>query len=332
MKGKILVTRKFPGNAISMLQSAGFKVEVFNRSDMAMPRKDMLKKIKGCLGAITLLTDKVNAEFFEAAGKQLKVVANYAVGFDNIDVVEATKRGIKVGNTPCEEVNEAVAEAAMAMILASATQIVAADKFTRAGKYRTWDPAIFVGPSLVGKTLGIIGLGRIGSGLANRAKDGFGMKIVYSDIKRNPKFQKAFKAKYLSLDQLLKTADFVSLHVPLFPSTRHMISTKQFNLMKKTAYLINTARGPVVDEWALIQALKANKIAGVALDVYECEPQLDCNPFDNNSLLSLGDKVIFTPHTASATIEARNKMAELAALNVINALNGKKMPAQVLAH
>jgi len=332
MKGKILVTRKFPGEAIPMLQKAGFTVEVFNRSDRAIPRKDLLKKIKGCVGAITLLTDKINAEFFEAAGKQLKVVANYAVGYDNIDVVEATKRGIKVGNTPCEEVNEAVAEAAMTMILASATQIVAADKFTRAGNYKTWDPAIFVGPSLVGKTLGIIGLGRIGSGLAKRAKDGFGVKIIYTDIKRNKDFEKEFKAKYMPLAQLLKASDFVSLHVPLFPSTRHLISTKQLNQMKKTAYLINTSRGPVVDELALIKALKAKKIAGAALDVYECEPQLDCNPFDNNSLLSLGDRVIFTPHTGSATIEARNKMAELAALNIINALKGKKMPAQVVAH
>jgi glyoxylate reductase len=325
---KIYITRKITPTAQNILKQAGFAVRSFPNSDRQISRKELLKNIKGCDAVLTLLTEKVNKEFFEAAGPQLKVVANYAVGFDNIDLVEAKKRGIKIGNTPCEEVNEAVAEAAMTMILASATQIVQANTFTKSGKYKTWDPMIFVGPSLIGKTLGIVGSGRIGSGLAHRAADGFGVKIVYSDVQRNKDFEKKFKAKYLSLNELLKSSDFVSLHVPLLKSTHHLISSKQLKMMKKTAYLINTARGPVVDELALLKALKAKEIAGAALDVYECEPAIDCLPGDNLQLKDF-DNVIMTPHTASASIEAREKMAALAAGNIVAALKGRAMPAEV---
>lgn len=327
---KVYITRKITATAKNMLQKAGFKVEMFPYSDRIIPRKLLLQKIKGCDAVLSLLTEKVDEEFFKAAGPQLKVVANYAVGFDNINLEAAKKHNVKVGNTPCEEVNEAVSEAALTMMLACATRIVSADHFVRTGKYKVWDPTIFVGPILKNKVLGIVGSGRIGGGLAQRAKDGFGLKLVYTDVKRNMDFEKKYNAKFMSLDKLLKVSDFVSLHVPLLKSTWHLISTKQLNLMKKNAYLINTARGPVVDEKALIKAVKAGKIAGAALDVYECEPSIDCDLSDNLSLLQLGDKIVMTPHTASATIEAREKMAELAAGNVIAVLKGRKMPAEVV--
>ncbi|MCC6639109.1 D-glycerate dehydrogenase [Candidatus Falkowbacteria bacterium] len=329
---KIYITRKITDTAIKALKKAGHKVSMYPHSDRQIPRKELLKNIKGCDAVLTLLTEKVDAEFFKAAGKQLKVVANYAVGFDNIDLKAAKQYDVKIGNTPCEEVNEAVSEASMTMMLALATQIVNADAFTKAGKYKTWDPMIFTGPSLVGKTLGIIGAGRIGGGLAHRAKEGFGIKIVYNNPQRNPEFEKMYGAKFMTKEQLLKVSDFVSLHVPLLASTRHLISTKEFKLMKKTAYLINTARGPVVDEKALILALKRNQIAGAALDVYENEPALDADPSDNISLRDkdIINKLIMTPHTASATIEAREKMAQIASGNIINALKGKKMISEVV--
>jgi len=312
-----------PDIAIQLLKKSGFHVESFNKSDAKIPRKLLLKKVKGCSGILSLLTEKINAEVMDAVGPKLKIIANYAVGYDNIDVKEAKKRSIVITNTPCEEVNEAVAEMAITMIMALARKIIQANKYTRSGKYKVWDPMLMLGNSLMGKTLGIIGLGRIGSGLAHRAADGFGLKIIYNDIHRNPKFEKKYKAKYASKEKLLKTADFVSLHVPLFPSTRHLISTKELKIMKNTAYLINTARGPIVDEIALNKALLRHDIAGAAIDVYECEPAIDCNPHDTYSLKKL-DNIIMTPHIASASIEAREKMAEIAAQNIINVLRNKK--------
>lgn len=329
MKPKVFISRKITETAKKMLVKAGFEVKMFPYSDVKITRGELLHRIKGATAVLTLLTEKVDAEFFKAAGSQLKVVANYAVGFDNINLNDAAKFGIKVGNTPCEEVNQGVSEMAMTMMLALARNISQADNFVRAGKYHTWDPMIFVGPSLTGKTLGIVGAGRIGGGLAHRAKDGFGLNLIYSDVKRNIQFEKEHGAKFVSFEKLLKTSDFVSLHVPLFASTRHMMSTKQFKMMKKTAFLINTARGPVVDELALLKALKAKQISGAALDVYECEPHIDCNPKDKLRLKDF-DNLILTPHIASATIEAREKMAILAAQNIIAAVKGKKMPAEVL--
>ena len=329
MKGKIFITRRLPGSAVAMLKKTGLSVSMYPRSDRAIPRAELLRKVKGCTGIISLLTDKMNDQVFGAAGPQLRVVSNYAVGYDNIDVAEAAKRKIKVGNTPCDEVSEAVSEAAMTMILACATKIIQANNFTKAGKYKTWDPLFFNGPSLVGKTLGIVGLGRIGSGLAHRAADGFGLNIVYFDLTRRPEFEKRFNARYLTIEQLLRRSDFISLHVPLLKSTYHLISTKQLKMMKKSAYLINTSRGPVVDELALLKALKKKEIAGAALDVYECEPAIDCIPSDSMRLKDF-DNVIMTPHTASATTEAREKMAMVAAENIIAALRGRQMPGEVI--
>lgn len=323
LKHKIYITRKIPVNAIAALKKSGFQVSSFPTSDAKISRKVLLKKIKGCSGILSLLTEKIDAEVMDAAGPKLKIIANYAVGYDNIDVKEAKKRGIVVTNTPCEEVNEAVAEMSMTMIMTLTRKIIQADEYIKSGKYKVWDPMLMLGNSLMGKTLGIIGLGRIGSGLARRATDGFGLKIIYNDIHRNPKFEKKYKARYASKEKLLKTANFVSLHVPLFPSTRHLISTKELKIMKNTAYLINTARGPIVDEIALNKALLRGDIAGAAIDVYECEPAIDCNPHDTYSLKKLNN-IIMTPHIASASIEAREKMAEIAAKNIINVLQGKK--------
>lgn len=327
-KKKVFITRKIPETSTKLLTKAGYEVESFKYSNKKITRRQLLKKVRGCTAILSLLTERIDGEVMDAAGDQLKVVSNYAVGFDNINLQDAKDRGIKVGNTPCQEVNDAVSEMAMTFVMTLARQINQADKFTKAGKYKTWDPLLMIGHSLVGKTLGIIGLGRIGSGLAERAAEGFGLKILYHDIKRDKNFEKKYKAVYKSKTDLLKQSDFVSLHVPLLESTRHLISKKELKAMKKTAYLINTSRGPVVDELELNKALLNGDIAGAAIDVYECEPHIDCNPNDTYSLKRL-DTIIMTPHIASATIEAREKMAELAAKNIINGVKGVKMPSQV---
>jgi glyoxylate reductase len=327
-KPKVYITRKIPAIASRMLKDAGYIVESYPKSDTKISRKELQKKVQGCTAILSLLTEKIDYEIMHAAGQNLKVISNFAVGFDNIDLQEAHKRGIKVGNTPSQEVNEAVAEMAMTCILALSRKLLQGDAYTKNGKYRTWDPLLMIGNSLSGKTLGIVGLGNIGSGLAHRAADGFGLKVVYFDLQRNKEFEKKYKAEYVSFDTLLKTSDFVSLHVPLVKSTYHLIGPKELKKMKKTAYLINTSRGPVVEEIALNKALIKGDIAGAAIDVYECEPKIDCNPYDTYALKKL-DNIIMTPHIASATVEAREKMAIMAAQNIINALKGKKMPSQV---
>ncbi len=320
---RIFVCRTIPDDGLKMLaKKKGVVLDIYER-DHAIPRKELLKRVKGADVILSILTDKIDAEVMDAAGPQLKMIANYAVGFDNIDLPEAKKRGIIVSNTPCDEVSEAVAEHAVAMIFALAHRLVETDAFARAGKYHGWGPKMFLGTDVMGRTLGLIGGGRIGTALARRMHDGFGVKIIYSDLKRNPDLD-AFGAKYISKSDLLKKADIVSLHVPLLPSTRHMISTKELALMKKTAFLINTARGPIVDEAALVEALKSSEIGGAALDVFECEPLIACNPRQTKELRALKN-VILTPHTASATWGARQAMSRVAATNILAFLN-KKIP------
>jgi len=260
------------------------------------------------------LTDKIDSEVLDAAGKNLKIVANFAVGFDNIDLEAAKKRNIMATNTP-QGSTEAVAEHTVALLLASARRIVEADKFTRANKYKGWKPFLFIGEDVREKTLGIIGLGRIGFAVAERALC-FGLKIVYHDVVRNPEFEAKFGGKFLETPELLKQSDFITLHVPLMASTRHLVGKKELAMMKKSAYLINTSRGPVIDEKALVVALKKKQIAGAAIDVYEFEPKLTPG-------LNKLENVILTPHIASATIETRKKMSEIAAQNIIETLSGK---------
>lgn len=317
----VFVTRSFADSGIQALKKAGYRVEVYEKDEI-IPRKELLKRAKGCDALLPLLTDRIDDEVFDAVGPQLKIVANYAVGFDNVDLQAAKKRGIIVTNTPSDAVNESVAEHAFSLLLALAHRIPEADQFAKAGKYQGWSPTHFIGTDMRGKTLGLVGAGRIGSMVAKKAVEGFDMKLVYADARENLTLERDYQAEQLPLEKLLQAADFISLHVPLLPSTRHLISTAEFSLMKKTAFLVNTARGPVVDEKALLRALKTKRIAGAALDVFECEPAIDCDLTDNLALRSFSN-VILTPHIASATIEAREAMSMVAAQNILAVLNGK---------
>lgn len=318
LKQKVFVTRRIPETGLQLLRKQ-CQVRVYTK-DQVIPRKDLIRGVKWCDALLCLLTDKIDREVIDA-NPQLKIISNVAVGFDNIDVKYATLKGIPVTNTP-GVLTDAVAEHTFALMMAIARRIPESDRFTRAGKYQGWEPLLLLGTQLKGKTLGIVGLGKIGLGVAERARKGMWMKILYYDVKRDPVFEQQYQARYVSLPELLRTADFVSLHVPLLPSTRHLIGKKELALMKKTAYLINTSRGPIVDELALVAALKKKQLAGAALDVYEFEPQLSAG-------LAKLENVVLTPHTASATIEARSAMAELAAQNILNVLQGKEPVALV---
>lgn len=322
---RIFVSRDIPDQGLKMLaKNKKIALDIYEK-DQVIPRKELLKRVKGVDVILSILTDKIDAEVMNAAGPQLKMIANYAVGFDNIDLAEAKNRGIVVSNTPGDEISEAVAEHTVAMIFALAHRIIEGDAFARAGKYHGWGPKMLLGTDIMGKTLGLIGSGRIGAALAKRMYDGFGVHIVYNDVKRNPDFEKAYAAKYLSKNDLLKKSDFVSLHVPLLPSTRHLISTKELSMMKKTAFLVNTARGPIIDEVALVKALKTGEIGGAGIDVFECEPLIACNPRDTKELRTLKN-VVMTPHTASATDGARQAMSRVAATNILAFISGKTPP------
>ena len=312
-KPKVFVTRKIPETGISLLQKH-CQVKVYSK-DQVIPKQELLKEVKNCDALLCLLTDTIDQEIIDV-NPHLKIISNYAIGFNNIDVAYATKKGIPVTNTPGRAILDAVAEHTFGLIFAVTKRICEGDQFTRAGKYKTWEPLLLLGMELVGKTMGIVGLGRIGSGVVQRAK-AMGMKIVYYDIKKNQQFEQEFQAKYVSIPELLKSADIVSLHVPLLPSTHHLIGKKELSFMKKNAYIINTSRGPVIDERALVQSLHKKQIAGAGLDVYEFEPKL-------TSGLTKLQNVVLTPHIASATIEARSEMSLDAAENILAVLQGKK--------
>ncbi|MBS3169211.1 D-glycerate dehydrogenase [Candidatus Woesearchaeota archaeon] len=311
---KVFITRKIPNAGVVLLKKS-CDVRIYPR-DQAISRQDLLKGVRWCDALLPLLTEKIDKEVLNV-NPNLKIVANYAVGFDNIDVKSATSRGIPVTNTP-GVLEDAVAEHTFALLFAITKHLVEADHFTRTGKYKSWEPLLFLGPQLKSKVLGIVGLGRIGSSVAQKAV-AMGMHVIYTDVQRNLPFEKKFHARFVSKEMLLKTADFVSLHVPLLPATRHLIGAKELRLMKRTAYLINTSRGSVVDEKALVHALKTKMIAGAALDVYEFEPNLSPG-------LNKLSNVVLTPHTASATWEARQAMSEIAAKNILAVLTGKKAP------
>lgn len=313
-KQKVFITRLIPEKGMNLLKEAGFNVEISD-FDGVLSRQILLQKVKGVEAILSLLTDKMDGEVMKAAGPQLKIIANYAVGYDNIDLKAAAQRKIVVTNTP-EVLTESVAEHTIALMFAISRRIVESDQFMRDGKYTSWQPMLFLGNDLVGKTLGLIGLGRIGAAVAKRMYDGFEMKIIYYDVKKNEELEKKYHLEYRDLENLLKGADFVSIHVPLLATTRHLIGEAQLKMMKKTAYLINTSRGPVIDEKALVVALKNGEIKGAALDVYEEEPKMA------PGLAELPNTVL-TPHTASATEETRSAMSELAAKNIIAVLNGQ---------
>lgn len=319
---KVIITRKIPESGIAYLKKFGFSVEV-RKSDVPPTQEELIALSQKADAMITLLTDPLNETFFKNCGKKLQIVANYAVGFDNISAIHAQERKIAATNTPVMEMSQAVAEHAWGLILSIARRIVESDTFTRGLQYKTWGPELLLGMQLKGKTLCIVGSGRIGSEVARIGAHGFGMKIVYVNPHKNDELEKTVHAKRMTLERALKIADVVSIHTPLTPETRHLISKKEFALMKKTAVLINTARGPIVDEKALLQALSKKQIGGAALDVFECEPALDCDVKDHLELRKMPN-VILTPHTASATIEAREAMSLCAAKNVVAVLKGKK--------
>jgi len=309
----IYVTRQIPEEALEKLREH-FEVEV-NPEDRVLERAELLEKVRGRDGVLCILNDVIDAELMEAAGKQCKIFANYAVGYNNIDVLAATKRGITVTNTP-GVLDDATADLAWALLFATSRRIVESDQFLRAGKFKGWSPMLFLGRDISGKTLGVVGTGRIGSNFARKAK-GFDMKILYSDVQQNLEFERATGGNFVSLKELLEKSDFVSLHVPLGEGTRHLIGEKELKLMKKTAILINTSRGPVVDEKALVKALQEKEIWGAGLDVFEKEPVLELG-------LAELDNVVIVPHIASATIETRTNMGYKAVNNLISFFKGEK--------
>lgn len=312
---KVFITYAIPEKGIEMLKEK-FEVDVYDGEDF-LTKEELIQRSKYADAIITQLRDPIDAEFINAL-ERAKIIANYAVGYNNIDVETATKKGIYVTHTP-GVLTEATADIAFALILAVARRIVEADKFVREGKFVGWKPKLFLGYDLYGKTLGIIGMGRIGQAVARRAL-GFGMKIVYFNRHRLPEeIERQYNAQYVDLDTLIETSDFISIHTPLTKETYHLIDANRIAKMKSNAILINTARGPVVDEKALYEALKERKIAGAGFDVYENEPQLTPG-------LEKLDNVVLLPHIGSATYETRDRMSEMVALNVIYALEGKIPP------
>jgi glyoxylate reductase len=315
-KPKIYVTRELPERGLNIIKKH-FDAEVW--PEYAPPPKNVIiEKAKNVDALASLLSDKIDAEVFNAAPK-LKIVSQLAVGFDNIDIAEATKRGIYVTNTP-EVLTDTTADFAWALLMAVARRVVEADKYVRTGQWKVgWHPAMLAGRDIHHATIGIVGAGRIGYAVAKRAK-GFDMKILFYDVIPRPEMERDFGAKKVDMDTLLKESDFVSIHVPLMKETHHLINAENLKLMKKTAYLINNSRGPVVDEKALYEALKAGRIAGAGLDVFEQEP----TPLDN-PLLKL-DNVVVAPHISSASLETRAKMSEMVAENLVTFFDGKKPP------
>lgn len=311
----VYVTRMLPEAALELLREY-CNVEV-NPEDRVLERDELLAKVQGRDAVLCLLTDTIDDQVFAAAGPQCKIFANYAVGFNNIDVVAATRRGIFVSNTP-DVLTEATADLAWTLLFCAARRVVEADKFLRDGKYQGWGPMLLLGQDVTGKTLGVIGTGRIGSNFAAKAK-GFRMRVLYNDIQPNPDFEAQTGGVFTDKETLLRQADFVSLHVPLLPSTQHLISTHELKLMKKTAVLINTSRGPVVDEKALAQALQTGEIWAAGLDVFENEPAVE------PALLECENAVLL-PHIASATIETRTNMGLIAARNILAAIQGEVPP------
>jgi len=316
-KPKVLITRNFFNEAIDLIKTVA-QVEVYPSEEDPIPRETLLDKVQDIDGLLPMLTDRIDEELFDRS-RNLKVVSNYAVGYNNIDVDEATKRNIMITNTP-DVLTDTTADCAFVLLMAISRRLVEVDNYVRDGKWvKAWGPKMLLGSDITGKTLGIIGLGRIGKAMIPRAQ-GFKMKVLYHDTSKDIKKEKELKIEYRSLDNILAESDYISLHVPLTDGTHQMINESRLKKMKKTAFLINTSRGPVIDEAALIKALKEKWIAGAGLDVHDKEPiQLD------NPLLKL-DNVILTPHIGSATIETRLAMAMKAATNLTKALKGEKPP------
>jgi glyoxylate reductase len=312
---RIYVTRPIPSAAQARLGQACPRVTI-NPHDRKLSRGELAAGLRGCDGVITFLTDSIDAEIIEGA-ESLRVIANCAVGFDNIDVAAATRRGIIVTNTP-DVLTDATADLGWALLMAVARRVVEADRFVRAGRFEGWSPALMLGADLAGKTLAVVGTGRVGTAFAMRSR-GFRVRVLYVDPRPNEQLERDLDAQRVDIDTAVREADFLSLHCPLTPETRHLINGARIAAMKPTAYLINTARGAVVDEAALVHALREKRIAGAALDVFENEPQLAAG-------LAELDNVVVTPHIGSATTETRTRMIMLAAENVFAAMRGERPP------
>lgn len=313
---RVLVTRRLPPKPMEAVAER-FDADVWE-GDGAMPRDDLLQRVRGKTGAITLLTEKVDGELLDVAGADFRIVANYAVGFDNIDVEECTTRGVLATNTP-EVLTETTADTAWALMMSAARRVPEGDRFLRSRTPWIWGPEMMLGQDVHGKVLGIVGFGRIGQAVARRGK-GFGMSVLYYDVFRpSSDVEEVLNAAYRDLDELLAESDFISIHVALTPETRHLFRREQFRKMKPTAVLVNTSRGPVIDEAALVDALGAGELFAAGLDVFENEPEV------HPGLLEL-DRAVIIPHLGSATVETRDAMGMLAVDNVTAALEGRRPP------
>ncbi len=318
---RVFVSRRIPDEGLEAIADA-CDADVW-QDDLPPPRDELLRRVAGCVGALTLLTDRVDDAFLDAAGPGLRVVSNYAVGFDNIDVPACARRGVAVGNTP-GVLTETTADLAWALLMAAARRLPEGDRYVRAGHWKTWGPLLLLGPDVHGATIGIVGFGRIGQAVARRAQ-GFGMHILYHDVQEVPEaVRMELGASYRPLEGLLAESDYVSLHVNLSPATRHLIDANSLAWMKPTAVLVNTSRGPVVDQAALAEALRDGVIAAAALDVTDPEPV----PMDD-PLVGM-DNCLIVPHIASASRATRAKMAEMAAANLLAGVHGEPLPTPVL--
>lgn len=319
---RVFVARVIPEEGLDAIRAA-CDMDLWE-DELPPPRDELLRRVAGCDGVLTLLTDRVDDEFLDAAGPGLKVVSNYAVGFDNVDVGACARRGVPVGNTP-GVLTETTADLAWALLMAVARRLPEGDRYVRDGRWKTWGPLLLLGPDVHGATIGIVGFGRIGQAMARRAQ-GFGMEILYHDVNRLPEaVSSPLGATYVPLEDLLGRSDLVTLHVNLTPETRHLISDSTLALMKPTAVLVNTSRGPVVDQPALARALREGTIWAAGLDVTDPEPI----PLDD-PLMGL-DNCLIVPHIASASRATRGKMAAMAAANLIAGVRGEPLPTQVPA-
>jgi len=317
---RILITRRVPPPAVESLRAAGLVVDLVDQDDPPS-RAELLARVPGVVGLITMLSEKVDAELLEAAGPGLRVVANFAVGYDNIDLEACRRRGVRVTNTP-GVLTDATADLAWALILATARRVVEGDRLVRSGQWRGWAPLQLLGLQLTGATLGLVGAGRIGTAVGLRSV-GFRMNVLYVDDHPSVALEEQVGARRVSLGELLPVVDILSLHVPLTPQTRHLIGPRELAAMKPTAILINTARGPVVDEAALVEVLRSGRLAGAGFDVYEHEPRL------TPGLAELPN-VVLLPHLGSATTATRHRMSQMVAENVLAVLAGREPPNPVV--
>ncbi|MFQ5908853.1 MAG: 2-hydroxyacid dehydrogenase [Thermoplasmata archaeon] len=317
MSSCVFATRRIPRPGLELLEKAT-DLRVFEEDRMPT-RGEIREGLVGCVGLLSLLTDRIDGELMDAG--DLTVISNYAVGVDNIDLEAATRRGIMVTNTPVDGLRESPADHTFALLLALSRRVVEGDRMVRDGAFQGWGPELLLGTDVYGKTLGIVGAGGIGTAVARRAL-GFGMEILYHSREPKEEWGREGGARFVSLPELLREADFVTLHVPLKEDTRHLIGAEELQMMKQGAFLVNTSRGPVVDEAALVHALGKDRLAGAALDVYEHEPKVA------QDLLTMSN-VVVTPHTASATWETRSEMAIVAANSLLAGLRGEVPPSLV---